>query len=63
MLKEQSPQNPKEYLENCQDEKIEFDRTDILAFIIAFFQVLFPYVLAVMGSYLVLAFILNLWMR
>jgi len=63
MLKKQSQQNPTEYLEGDQNEKIEFDWTDIMALIIAFFQVLFPYVVGIVGSYLVVAFLLNLWMR
>jgi len=63
MLKKQSQQNPTEYCENGQNEKIEFDWTDILAFIIAFFQVLFPYVVGTVGSFLLVAFLLKLWMR
>ncbi|QUH20986.1 hypothetical protein [Alkaliphilus sp. B6464] len=63
MLKKQSQQDPTEYWENGQNEKIEFDWTDILAFIIAFFQVLFPYVVGTVGSFLLVAFLLNLWMK
>ena len=63
MLKKKSQQNSTEYWEGGQNEKIDFGWTDILAFIIAFFQVLFPYVVGVVGSFLVVAFILNLWMK
>ncbi len=56
-----------EKAENCTkrscDEKIDFSGTDILAFIIAFFQVLFPYVVGTLISFTVVAFILSQWMK
>lgn len=63
MLKKGLKQNTSEHWEGTQGVPIEFDWTDILAFIIAFFQVLFPYVVATVGSFLLVAFILNLWMK
>lgn len=51
------------YSENGLEDDIEFDWTDILAFIIATFQVLFPYVIGVIGSYLVVVFLLSLWIK
>jgi len=63
MFKKQSQHNPTEYWEDGQKEKIEFDWTDILAFIIAFFQVLFPYVIGMIGAFFIVAFLLGLWMK
>lgn len=63
MFKKKSQQKPVEYWESPQGEKIDFDWTDILAFIIAFFQVLFPYVVGVVGSYFIVAILLNLWLK
>lgn len=63
MFRKKSQQKVPEYWENSQTEKIEFDWTDVLAFIIAFFQVLFPYVVVVVGSYFLIALLLSLWMK
>jgi len=63
MFKKQSQHNSTEYWEDAQNEKIEFDWTDIFAFIIAFFQVLFPYVIGMIGSFFIVAFLLSLWMK
>jgi hypothetical protein len=63
VFKKQSQQNPTDYWEGDQNEKIEFDRTDIIAFIIAFFQVIFPYVVGVVGSFLLITFLLSFWMN
>lgn len=63
MFKKQSQQNPNNYIGQTQNEDIVFDWKDILAFIIAFFQVIFPYVLGLVGSFLVVAFLLSLWLK
>lgn len=63
MFNKKSKSKAIEYYEDGQNEKIEFDWKDILAFIIAFFQVLFPYVVGVVGSYLIVAFLLSIWMK
>lgn len=60
--KNRQNEGPK-YSENGLEDDLVFDWTDILAFIIAAFQVLFPYVVGVVGSYLVVVFLLSLWIK
>jgi len=45
-------------------DEIEFDRTDILAFVIACFQVIMPLALLVLGAFtVVMLFIQYVWLR
>ncbi len=63
ILNKKIEQKPIKYGEYGYDDKIEFNWTDVLAFIIAFFQVLYPYVLGTLASFTIVALILRFWMK
>lgn len=46
-----------------EEEPFEFDRTDLLAMIIAGYQVIMPFVLAGVGIMLLSYFLFWLWIR
>ncbi len=57
------PRRMNDVEEERKQEKVEFDWVDVLAFIIAAYQVIFPFLLGFVGVILVIYLFLYLWAR
>ncbi len=63
MLKKRSKQYSKNSSNQGTGEDLDFGWKDILAFIIAFFQVLFPYVLLLLIAFFTVMLLMNFWLN
>lgn len=63
MFKKRSQQHSKNYSKQDLGEDMDFDWKDILAFIIAFFQVIFPYVILLFGTFFILMLFFSFWLN
>lgn len=63
MLKKKYYEEKENNYKNTNNEELDFNGTDILAFIIAFFQLLFPYVVGTLLSFTIVVFLLSRCMK